>query len=331
MPEVPAPSGPHTTLRFEPSLSNSAIQESLGHSGDFQPALAAAQSGKQSVGSEGSQHGIRPNGNLASFTSEASLNRRVGASGSIPWSNTDRIAAQVQALLSKCPQYQTAMPQAKRVKLEPGTETSSHLRNLPTYQTATTTNVRATLPPNMPSMSGSAPSFQPVQPLTRALPGPSSSTTPGLQWNASQTTKEQMGWGQTYLGTLNVLPPQTESTELSHSARSSLGSSSTASSDGWTPDLQLAIETSSQMQAALGLVDIAPYVPRSTVGAPAPARDFHAYNGNESTTGNNAGNVTTAVHGSYGKPAQQNSNHAVMGQDGQQTYGGSMDTRPWFH
>lgn len=258
----------------------------------------------------------------------------MGVGGTIPWPKTDRIAAQIQALLSQCSQSQSVMPQADVAKSVSRTEAAPHVRAAPTSQITTTSNVRAAIPPSMASISGESGVSRPVQPITQVSFKPGASTTAASQWDATPMNKGLMVSGQTSPRTIEMPLPQPASDGLPSSAQSSHGSSSTASSGGWAPKLELAIESSSQMQAALGLVNIAPYGPPSGIGASVPATataiNCHTYNNNNTAASNHAGVGMTASYCQYAQRPQQNGNHAVVGQFGQQIYG-SMNARPWFH
>lgn len=282
--------------------------------------LPPAQPREPSVEDGGtSQFELRSNRSPASSTSRAPLSRDLGVGESIPWSNTDRIAAQVQALLSNAAQDRSAVPQTTGANSTSRAGASSN-RKLPTSRSTAFSNVRSTIPPSIPSISGGTGSPPPIQPPTQVCsPRHSPSTTAILHRDTTQAATGQWASRQASSGTHGLPPPRPVSPGLPTSAQSPSAPSDSASSEGWAPELQLAIESSSQLQTALGLVDVAAY-------APPPTSHHNSYN---ATANNYAGNHTTAASIQHGQPAQQNGNHAMAGQNGQQSRG-SVDPRPWF-
>ncbi|ROV99248.1 hypothetical protein VSDG_04030 [Cytospora chrysosperma] len=158
----------------------------------------------------------------------------------------------------------------------------------------------------MPSVSGNIGFPPPIQaPPPRVSSRPSPLTTAILQQDSRQpATGHRAPRQASSSGTHETSPPRPASPGLFSSAQSPSASSDSASSAGWTPGLQLAKESSSQLQTALGLVNVA-------------------------TANSHSGNRTAAASSQHGQLLQQKGGHAVAGPGRQQSQG-SVDPRPWF-
>ncbi|KUI60495.1 hypothetical protein VP1G_07701 [Cytospora mali] len=347
-PNAYAPNGTHATSQsglspYEPK------QQPVGHPGESLLVLSHTKPGEPSVGyGMKSQLEKWPNGSRTHATSGATLKGNLKVSGSNPWSNTDRIAAEVQALLSGGLQNGSTLLQTKGASsaLQPGVSSN---RNLPISQSSAFPNIRSTMSPSMPSANGThAP--QPVRPPRQASPRSNPSASASFQWDTIQPTTGPESSGQSSTEAPVLFPPHPASPEQSRSTQSPSGLSDPVSSEGWEPDLQMAVESSSQLQAALGLVDVATSAPPSGPRASVPAGNYHNngnatvrnhynnsgnasgsnYYSNHATANNNAGNVTTTASNMFEQPAQRNGNHTMTGQNGQQSQYW-VDPRTWFH
>ncbi|KUI70735.1 hypothetical protein VM1G_05925 [Cytospora mali] len=189
------------------------------------------------------------------------------------------------------------------------------------------------------------------QPVRGQASRSKTSASASFRWDIILPTTGSKASGQSSTGAPVLYPPQPASPEQSPSIQSPSELSDSASSEGWEPDLQMAVESSSQLQAALGLVDVGTSAPTSGSRASAPAGNYHSngnatarnhynngsnasgsnYYSNHATANNYAGNnVTTTASNRSEQPAQRNGTHTMTGQNGQQSQG-RVDPRTWFH
>lgn len=311
-----------TSRMPEPSAQNGA--HTVPH-----PGVSASQPGQKHVSGQPSlDHGGAPqcevpsNGSPKASTAGAPLSKSPGDCDPEPWSNTDRNLAHLQALLSECSQTHSAKPRANAAAPTSRDGAAPH-RNHPTSQHAAPPNNQPTIHPRMPSTSSEIDTYpQPVQPLAASQRGTAKPATG--HWVPEQASA----------GAHDPLHPEPAPPGPPPAAQcpSRSSSSASSSSSGWEPNLQLARESSSRLQAAFGLVDVA--VPAPGAGATAAAKS-HA-GGNTTAALNRPGQPAQQKQGGHHAVASQNQNgyqdgyRVAIGGGGQQGHGRGGDSLPWF-
>lgn len=305
LPEPPVPNGFHTASQYEPTLFHPGQQP-----------VQDSRPGQSFIGNGGTfQFESRPNGSLASSASGAPPNTNLEVNGSNAWSITDRIAAQVQALLAHASQ---TGPQTNGVN-STSRFGASPSANLPTSRPTEFPDVQFTIPSSMPLTNGSHTLPQSVQAPGQLPPELNTSISPASQQDTAQLAAGQWVLGQASAGSPGMSSPGPASSVQSPSHQFPSGLSSSTSSGSWAPDLQLAIESSERLQAAIGLVDVATHTTPSGPSASVPADNYYHndHHNNIVAANNHTGNHTTSASSQHGWSAQQNGHHTATGQDDQ--------------